>query len=231
VIHSEAPSKPTPAPHKEKSMRRRRWQKGSLQLRRRGKCQKWVVLYYDDGGHRRHHTPGNGSMTKSEARGKRDDFMRILNGGEQPEDGGMRPVLLREFLDQKVPAFQRGKWKKYTAGTSENRIQHHIVKGIGATALKDFSPTSLQAFIERKTDDGLSFSMVDHLRWDLSANFDGTARLVTSRRFFRKYGNCKGSSQPISTLTTTCTKSRWSSRPTARLHGSTAYPPGRAIQS
>jgi integrase len=83
----------------------------------------------------------------------------------------MRPVLLREFLEQKYLPFQRGKWKKSTAGTSENRIQHHIVKGIGDTALKDFSPTSLQGFIDRKTDDGLSFSVVDHLRWDLSAIF------------------------------------------------------------
>jgi len=153
-------------------LRRRRWQKGSLQLRRRGKCKKWVVLYYDDGKHRRHHTLGNGSMTKSEAQGKQDDFMRVVNGSDQPDDGGIRPVLLREFIEQTFLPFQRGKWKKSTAGTSENRIQYHIVKGIGDTAVKDFSLTSLQAVLDRKADDGLSFSTVDHLRWDLSAIFE-----------------------------------------------------------
>jgi len=111
-------------------------------------------------------------MTKSEAQGKQDDFMRVVNGSDQPDDGGIRPVLLREFIEQTFLPFQRGKWKKSTAGTSENRIQYHIVKGIGDTAVKDFSLTSLQAVLDRKADDGLSFSTVDHLRWDLSAIFE-----------------------------------------------------------
>jgi hypothetical protein len=46
---------------------------------------------------------------------------------------------------------------------------HHVVKGLGDTAMKDFSLTSLQAVLEGKADEGLSFSMVDHMRWDLSA--------------------------------------------------------------
>jgi len=150
-------------------LKRRRFQKGSLQLRRRGKAKKWVVLYRDDGGHRRYHTLGAGSMTKTDATAKRDEFMRTVNGSGEPEVGGIRPVLLREFIDQKYLPFQRGKWKKSTQGTSENRIMHHVVKALGDTALKDFSLTSLQAFLESKADEGLSFSVVDHLRWDLSA--------------------------------------------------------------
>ena len=108
-------------------------------------------------------------MTKTDASAKRDEFMRTVNGSDEPEVGGIRPVLLREFIDQKYLPFQRGKWKKSTQGTSENRIMHHVVKGLGDTALKDFSLTSLQAFLESKADEGLSFSVVDHLRWDLSA--------------------------------------------------------------
>jgi len=108
-------------------------------------------------------------MTKTDATAKRDEFMRTVNGSGEPEVGGIRPVLLREFIDQKYLPFQRGKWKKSTQGTSENRIMHHVVKGLGDTALKDFSLTSLQAFLESKADEGLSFSVVDHLRWDLSA--------------------------------------------------------------
>jgi integrase len=150
-------------------MKRRRFQKGSLQLRRRGKTKKWVVLYYDDAGHRRYHTLGAGSMIKTAAEQLRGEFMRSVNGSGEPETGGLRPVLLREFVEQVYLPFQRGKWKRSTQGTSENRIRHHILSELGDTALKDFSLRSLQGFLERKANAGLSFSVVDHLRWDLSA--------------------------------------------------------------
>ena len=153
-------------------MKRRRFQKGSLQLRRRERGKKWVVLYYDDAGHRRYHTLGGGSMTKTAADQLRDEFMRSVNGSGEPETGGVRPVLLREFVDQVYLPFQRGKWKRSTQGTSENRIRHHIVTELGDTALKDFSLTGLQTFLEQKASAGLSFSVVDHLRWDLSAIFE-----------------------------------------------------------
>ena len=101
--------------------------------------------------------PTPGRLTKTDANAKRDEFMRTVNGSGEPEVGGIRPVLLREFLDQKHLPFQRGKWKKSTQGTSENRIMHHVVKGLGDTALKDFSLTSLQAFLESKADEDCRF--------------------------------------------------------------------------
>ncbi len=131
-------------------MKRRRFQKGSLQLRRRERGKKWVVLYYDDAGHRRYHTLGGGAMTKTAADQLRDEFMRSVNGSGEPETGGVRPVLLREFVDQVYLPFQRGKWKRSTQGTSENRIRHHVVKELGDTAVKDFSLTGLQAFLSRR---------------------------------------------------------------------------------
>ena len=39
-------------------MRRRRYQKGSLQSRRHGKKRVWIVQYYDSEGHHRYHTIG-----------------------------------------------------------------------------------------------------------------------------------------------------------------------------
>lgn len=108
-------------------------------------------------------------MTKTVAEQRRDEFMRSVNGSGEPETGGFRPVLLREFVEQVYLPFQRGKWKRSTQGTSENRIRRHILTELGDTALTDFSLRSLQGFLERKADAGLSFSVVDHLRWDLSA--------------------------------------------------------------
>jgi hypothetical protein len=111
-------------------------------------------------------------MTKTQAEKERDEFMRTINGCDEPGSRGPRPVLLGEFIEQQYLPFQRKKWKASTAGTSENRIQHHIVKGIGGNAMRDFSLTPLKAFLNGKADEGLSFSGVDHLRWDLSAIFE-----------------------------------------------------------
>ena len=151
---------------------RRRFQKGSLQQVRSGKAKRWIVLYYSAEGKRRFQTLGAGNLTKSQAEQARDEFMRTINGCDEPQIGGLRPLLLSEFINQTYLPFQRGKWKKSTRGTSENRIQHHIVMGIGSNALKDFSLTSLQEFLDGKAEEGLSFSVVDHLRWDLTSVFE-----------------------------------------------------------
>ncbi len=48
-------------------MERRRFQQGSRQLRRRERGKKWVVLYYDDAGHRRYPRSVAVRMTKTAA--------------------------------------------------------------------------------------------------------------------------------------------------------------------
>jgi DNA-binding winged helix-turn-helix (wHTH) protein/integrase len=68
--------------------------------------------------------------------------------------------------------FYLGKWKESTAGTSANRIRHHIGKELGRERLVDLTLAKLQKFLERKAGSGLSYSVVDHLRWDLSSMFD-----------------------------------------------------------
>src|ERR1035438_9178780 len=57
-------------------------------------------------------------------------------------------------------------------GTSENRLQHHIAKELGGERLEDLTLAPLQQFLERKAISGLSFSIVDHLRWDLTSMFE-----------------------------------------------------------
>src|SRR5262245_58788444 len=136
----------------EIKLKRRRFQKGCLQLMKRGGEKRWVVFYYDSDRKRRCHTIGIGKMTKTDAEKERDEFMRAINGIEEPEPGGTRPLLFSEFIEQTYLPFQRKKWKDSTAGTTENRIQHHIVKGIGANALDGFTLTRLQAFLQDKAD-------------------------------------------------------------------------------
>ncbi len=65
-------------------MRRRRFQKGSLQLRKHGNRRVWVVLYYDEKSERRYYTLGSASeMNKGTADEKRQEFMRGINGGRR----------------------------------------------------------------------------------------------------------------------------------------------------
>jgi integrase len=152
-------------------MRRRRYQKGSLQARRHGKKRVWVVQYYDADGHHRYHTLGRmADLNKSEAIKKQEEFMKTVNGGDGARQE-VRPALVSEFVNQAYLPFQRGKWKKSTKGTSENRIQFHIVGDLGNRQLESFGPTGLQAYLDEKAVTH-GFSMVDHLRWDLTSIFD-----------------------------------------------------------
>ena len=153
-------------------MRRRRFQKGSLQLRKHGNRRVWVVLYYDEKSERRYYTLGWASdMNKGTADEKRQEFMREINGGGRTI-GATRPPTVKEFLEQVYLPFYRAKWKESTAGTSENRLQHHIAKELGGERLEDLTLAPLQQFLERKATSGLSFSIVDHLRWDLTSMFE-----------------------------------------------------------
>jgi integrase len=93
--------------------------------------------------------------------------MQTVNGGEtEPERD--RPVLMGEFVDQVYLPFQRGKWKGSTKGTSESRIRAHIIKDLGNVQMKNFTPTGLQSYLDGKAAT-LGFSVVDHLRWDLTS--------------------------------------------------------------
>jgi integrase len=162
-------------------MKRRRFQKGSLQLRKHGNRRVWVVLYYDDRGERKYSTLGWASeMNKGEADEKRQEFMREINGGDRTP-GPTRPATVKEFLEQVYLPFYRGKWKESTAGTSENRIQHHIVNELGGQRLENLALVSLQQFLDQKAEAGLSHSIVDHLRWDLTSMLD----MAVSERILR----------------------------------------------
>jgi len=152
-------------------MRRRRFQKGSLQLRRHGKRKVWVVQYYDSDGHHRYKTLGAGTLSKSRASELCTKFMQTVNGCEPQEGETIRPPLLSEFISRIFLPFQRGKWKPSTVGTSEHRIKTHIVKDLGNVGTTKFTPRSLQAYLQQKFEAGLSYSMVQHLRFDLKAIF------------------------------------------------------------
>ena len=160
-------------------MRRRRFQKGSLQLRKQGKRRVWVLLYYDEHGKRQFHEIGPASeLTKGDAEQSQQEFMRSINGGG-PTGGSARPPLIREFLQRIYLPFYRGKWKDSTKGTTEGRILYHICLDLGEERIDGFTgPIPLQEYLNQKASSGLSKNVVKHLRWDLQSIF----RLAVAER-------------------------------------------------
>ena len=94
-------------------MRRRRFQKGSLQVRRHGKTKVWVIQFYDEQGRHRYHTLGSVAeiQTRGEAERQREEFMRAVNARIGQLKG---PMLLADFVKSVYLPFKRGRWKRST---------------------------------------------------------------------------------------------------------------------
>ena len=142
---------------------RERFQKGHLFFRNKN-----CVFQYWDGRHRKRKTLGPvGKMTKTEAQKAAAAIIAPINARAVPA-----PIcLLAEFILTVYLTFYRRKWKRSTALTNEDRIKHHITSEFGEEKLSSFTREKLQAFLDRKAESGLSFSVVDHLRWDLKQIF------------------------------------------------------------
>ena len=144
---------------------RRRFQNGNLF--KRGKS--WVAQWWED-GHRRKRTLGRiGKMTKTEAQNELASILAPLNSRDVPPS---QSWTLADFMESVYLPFYRRKWKRSTAMTTEDRIKHHLVSEFSSSTLGAFNRDQLQDFLDGKAAAGLSFSTVDHLRWDLKQVFD-----------------------------------------------------------
>ena len=146
-------------------MRRKRYQKGSIKKR----CGKWIGQWWE-GDRRRNLVLGPiSTMRKAEARVKLDQILAPIN---EAESSATPDQMLSEFVERVYLPFYVRKWKRSTAECNINRIKTHIVPVFGDTRMRDFSRDELQTFLDTKTNAALSFSVIDHLRWDLKQMFD-----------------------------------------------------------
>ena len=98
-------------------MRRKRFQKGSLQARKHGRHRVWVVFYWED-GNRRCKTLGRQSqMTKAEAEGVLSAILRAINCGAAHTARAV--YTFEQFVNDVYLPYCRRSWKESTAGTSE----------------------------------------------------------------------------------------------------------------
>lgn len=77
-----------------------------------------------------------------------------------------------KFVSEVYFPFYERKWKHSTLMCNKHRITFHLCSEFAAPLLESFRRDELQDLLDRKADLKLSFSTVDHLRWDLSQIFE-----------------------------------------------------------
>lgn len=145
-------------------MRKSRYQKGSVK-KQRGR---WVAMWWVDHSRKSRVIGLVKDMTKSEARAVVDRIVSEANA-KLEEDRAWR---FGEFVAEVYFPYYSRKWKASTRVNNMNRVSIHLVDGLGPLELSSFRRDGLQDLLDEKTRSGLSFSTVDHLRWDLKQIFD-----------------------------------------------------------
>ena len=149
-------------------MRRKRFQKGSLQARKHGRHRVWVAAWWEDGSRRSKVLGRCSQMSKAEAESALSAMLRDINSGVTQM---AKPVYtFEQFINGVYLPFCRRSWKESTAGTSEQIVKSHLIPEFGKQLLHAIRREELQDFLDRKALD-LSSSPVAHLRWFLSGIF------------------------------------------------------------
>lgn len=143
---------------------RKRHQQGSL--KKAGVS--WVAQWWQD-GHRRKEALGRiAEMTKTQAQNELAAILLPINSRqEKPSDR----CTFGDFVNRIYLPFYRRKWKNSTTACNVDRLNHHLTCEFGGRTLGSFSRNELQDFLDSKAGSELSFSTVDHLRWDLRQIF------------------------------------------------------------
>ena len=117
------------AQERGKRMRRKRFQKGSLQVRKHGLHRVWVACWRQDGSRRCKVLGRRSQMPKGEAEAILSDILRPINSGV-PQ--GAKPVYtFKQFVETVYLPFCRRSWKESTSGTSEQIVETHLVPEFG----------------------------------------------------------------------------------------------------
>ena len=103
-------------------------------------------------------------LTKGEAREKLAELIKASKAATETTLFG--PFVQGPFFD-----FYSRKWKHSTADKNVNRVNVHLVAAFGRRELSSFRRDELQDLLDAKAKE-FSFSLVNHIRWDLKQIFD-----------------------------------------------------------
>jgi len=145
-------------------MRKSRYQKGSVK-KQRGR---WIAMWWE-GPNRKSRAIGLvKDMTKSDARMVVGQIVQEIEAKGQQD----RIMALWGVRGRSLFSLLRQEWKESTRITNMNRVSIHLATVWGMRELTSFKRDELQALLDEKARGGLSFSTVDHLRWDIKQIFD-----------------------------------------------------------
>src|SRR5262249_48780369 len=142
---------------------RKRYQQGSVTKSSDGRY--WIGKYREDGRHKTKLLGKIREITKSEAQERFAEFLKPLNGPDLSPD-----ITLKSFVEDIYLPFYQRKWKRSTAMTNKDRVRREILAPFGQREMRTFTRDELQDFLDSKSS--LSFSTVDHVRWDFRQMFE-----------------------------------------------------------
>jgi integrase len=152
-----------------KSMRRKRFQRGSLTTRKRSGKSYWFAQWREEGRPRTKEIGLCSKMTKITAEGILQDILKPVNEGV--ERSVSKELTFESFVELTYLPVYKGKWKNSTAMTEENRIQVHLVGTLGEKRMRSITREQLQELLECKAKQ-CGHSMVDHMRFRLRSIFE-----------------------------------------------------------
>jgi integrase len=130
---------------------------------------KWLGLWYENGKKRSQVLGFIKDMTKGAAR---EAVAKIVTA-ERVKREANRALMFGEFVEHVYFPYYSRKWKHSTRDNNVNRISVHLIAVFERRELSSFRRDELQDLLDVKAKrDELSFSTVDHLRWDLKQIFD-----------------------------------------------------------
>src|SRR5262249_35137333 len=149
--------------------RRRRFQRGSLQKRKSANGLNWIAFWWQDHRRRSQILGPCAEMTRPEALAQIAKLLQPVNA----DAGKVSPLVctLADWIRDSFLPPSRRRWKLSTASTTGVRIRKHILTDLGTLEMPSITRDLLQQYLEQKAAQGHSFSLVDHLRWDLRAIF------------------------------------------------------------
>jgi integrase len=131
-------------------------------VRKQGRS--WVGYWRDKSGVKTSETLGLCSeMTKTAAREAVAEIVRRVKNDSNT-------ALFGAFVDGPYIDFYSRKWKESTRNRNEQRVRYYLVQEFRDCELSSFRRDGLQDFLDAKAKT-LSFSIVNHLRWDLRQIF------------------------------------------------------------
>jgi integrase len=110
-----------------------------------------------------------GKMTKAQAQVAPAAIVAPIN--EAANSGADREMAFREFVEAVFLPCYRRRGKAPTAITNIDRTRRRLELALADRTLRSFTRDQLQTLLDEKCAEGLSFSMVAHLRWDLHQLF------------------------------------------------------------